>query len=411
MRKILLCFFSLLSILIQAQNTLTGIVLTGKDHIPVVYASVYISGTTRGTYTDSKGCFTLKDVSTPCQLVVSHVACDLKIISLDNISPDLLTITLIERTNQLSGVSVSGNSRREENREEFKKFFLGTDKWGRKAILKNDSCLVFNRRKDSVMLETGKTYSDAQKIRKTLESDANGLPENLSVVNYVDVFTAKTKYPLIIGLPSLGYTVYLDLVSFNLRTTHELKVRDYLMYCRFDPVTNIPDHQKKQIKKNRKEVYYNSARHFCKSIFDNTLIENGFLTFADNHDNDQSKQNKVPAFDINRHVHYVDQNEVQIVGLKDKQLDIYYFCKFKDKPLNLAIVIREYGPSNIPWVDCDPEDNSYVIFRSDVCTIRADGTIPDNNIQFGGKIATKAGGALLPNDYSPENEGEEDSGK
>ena len=243
-----------------------------------------------------------------------------------------------------------------------------------------------------------------QEYKKTLGANSNWSSDSSSIFNYIDVFTAKTKSPLLIELPLLGYTVYLDLVSFNLKSINNKKALDYLMYCRFEQIKTASTHQKNVIEKNRQQVYYNSAKHFCKSIFDNKLKENGFLIAFDNFIFTYPKLENRTFVDINPYLHYVNTKEVQVIGLKNKQLDIYYFCKYKGRPTNLAIKSKKVGSSNIPFEDCFIEDDSYVIFKSDTCIIRPDGTIPDNNIQFGGKMASKAGGALLPNDYLPEND-------
>ncbi|MDD4426753.1 MAG: hypothetical protein PHS40_12575, partial [Mariniphaga sp.] len=47
---------------------------------------------------------------------------------------------------------------------------------------------------------------------------------------------------------------------------------------------------------------------------------------------------------------------------------------------------------------------SKIYFLKDTCTIRSDGSRPDNSIMFGSKIGDKRVGAMLPNDYEPEKE-------
>lgn len=394
----LLLVINFVCISLPARNTLTGTVLNDKDHKPVGFASVYIDGTTKGVYTDSKGCFSISDISFPCQLVVSHIAYDLRIISIEETTSHPITIWLIEKTNKLVEVAVSGKSNRKQNINDFKEFFLGKDKWGTNAMLKNDSVLVFSRQTDTLILKPNRADTLLLKYNKSLGSNYHWSKDSSSIINYIDVFKVKTNYPLHIELPLLGYDVYVDLESFVLKSNNKLKTREYRTYNRFVPFVNATEHQKILFEKNRKEAYYNSSKHFCKSLFDDKLKENGYLIAFDNFANNLTKLKDHHFFEINQYIHFVNSNEVQIIGLKDKQIDIYYFCKYKGKPIDLTLTKGVSGSSVISWGSCAFEDDSYVTFKSDTCIIRRDGTIPDNNLMFGGKMATKCGGALLPND-------------
>jgi hypothetical protein len=42
---------------------------------------------------------------------------------------------------------------------------------------------------------------------------------------------------------------------------------------------------------------------------------------------------------------------------------------------------------------------SEIYFFSDTCTITKEGTVPNNNIGFGGEISKKKVGTFLPDDY------------
>ena len=65
MRRILYILFLSLSTSLLAQNTLTGIVFDDKGHKPANFASVYINGSTKGTYTDATGHFVISDIHFP----------------------------------------------------------------------------------------------------------------------------------------------------------------------------------------------------------------------------------------------------------------------------------------------------------------------------------------------------------
>ena len=108
MKSSLLYLLLLLCITTNAQNTFTGIVLTEKDHTPVEFALVYINGSTKAVHTDSNGSFTISGIPIPCKLIVSHMAYNLNQIAIDKLSPEMTTIYLTEKQNQLSAVFVSG---------------------------------------------------------------------------------------------------------------------------------------------------------------------------------------------------------------------------------------------------------------------------------------------------------------
>ncbi|MDP4269898.1 MAG: carboxypeptidase-like regulatory domain-containing protein, partial [Bacteroidota bacterium] len=148
--KTLMLFLFFINQITHCQNILTGTILDETTKNPIDYASVYISGTTIGAYTDAKGHFSLKDVTFPCQLVVSHVAYNVNTNIINENSPKEITIYIREKTRLLNEVQVADKSMRDKNIREFKLAFLGDDYWGSHAILKNDSVLIFSHRIDTV---------------------------------------------------------------------------------------------------------------------------------------------------------------------------------------------------------------------------------------------------------------------
>jgi hypothetical protein len=400
MRKLLIPFFVLIScISLKAQITLTGSVLNDKDHLPVVFASVYISGTSIGTYTDSNGRFTLHEVSIPCQLVVSHIAFNLQLIPIDKMSE--LTLFLTGKAKQLTGVSVSGSSKRKLNVKDFKDAFLGNDHWGRNALMKNDSVLIFSRVPDTLVLKANATDFEKKKMNASLPDNDQWSDDSSHIVRIDPKFSAKTISRLLIELPLLGYHVYIDLVSFSLKNNKIWSDCSYMAYYHFIAETNTTAHQQAIFEKNRQEVYYNSSKHFCKALFDNQLKENGYLISVSTFSDVLGTPSQRKIFDLNEYVTYLNPNEVRVTGLKNKKLNIYYLCKSNGKPTNLTLKNKKTGIPKIEWSENAWENNSYVLFKSDTCIIRSNGTIPDTNIRFGGKIASKRGGALLPVEYFP----------
>ena len=399
MKKFVLCILIFLSILARAQNTLSGVVMSHKDHLPVVFASVYVSGTTKGTYTDSKGRFTLPDVTTPCQLVVSHIAYDLQLIPIEKAT--VLTLYVTGKAKQLTGVSVSGSSRRKLNVRDFKDTFMGNDYWGRNAFMKNDSVLIFSRDPDTLMRKANAMDFEMKQMNVSLPDNNQWSADSTHILMLEPTFEARTNSPLLIDIPLLGYQVYVDLVIFSLKKNIMWADCSYRAYYHFIADTVVSARQQAKINKNRQDVYYNSSNHFCKALFDHNLEENGYLISFKNDFNDYSPPAKRYYEDLSQFVKYVSPSEVKVTGLKNKKLSIYYFCKSNGKPVNLTLKNKKTGSPDIEWALCSREDNSYVQFKSDTCIIRSNGTSPDTNIRFSGKIASKRGGALLPVEYLP----------
>lgn len=400
----LFLFLLFITPVVFCQKNLTGIILDENSHKPIGYASVYISGTTIGTYTDSKGCFTLNNVPTSCQIVVSHVAYNVQMKPIDESTPDKLAIYIKEKTRQLNEVKVADKSRRAANIKTFRQAFLGDDYWGKNAILKNDSVLTFSYHTDTTLRKADSTDFIKQRKYKSVGQNSKWSSDSAFITTTTQVFAVRSKTPLMIELPLLGYTVFVDLIDFSLKTYKNWTDYYSWAYYRFSAYSGISSRQQSKFEKNRENAYYNSMKHFCQSLFFDRLRENGYLLAALTY-NDSTKRNEQTFVDIKSHLHYNESKELCITGLKDKKLSIYYFERVNGKPIDLTISSRIEGNNNI-WekfrTGYNPENNSFVLFQSDTCNIRHNGSIPHNsNILFGGKFGSKRAGALLPNNFVP----------
>ena len=146
MRRVLLfAFLSLMPAFLLGQSTVTGVVLDSLTQEPLPSATVYVNGTTLGTTTDSNGRFELKEISFPATVVFSFVGYQPKAMELDR-NPGMLTIALSPNI-ELPEIVVSGKANRVDkvNLDYFKTMFLGDDKWGKRATIKNENVLMFDR--------------------------------------------------------------------------------------------------------------------------------------------------------------------------------------------------------------------------------------------------------------------------
>lgn len=388
-------------IYLSAQNSITGKITDIKTHGPIAKASVYINGTRHGVYTDAQGDFTLTNVAPPCELVVSHLGYLLKVIHLKEAAEHPLSISLIEKSRQLDSVRVSGNSLREKNLKRFREYFLGADKWGKNAVILNEEVLYFSKHTDTLVRRPDYVDSLRLKFHEALPPNQQWSPDSTTITSCIDVFSVSTNAPLHLQLPFQGYEVFVDIEEFKLRTDHKHILRTYSLYSRFTPAEPASDRETKKLGKNREQIYYNSSRHFCRSLYSGALLENGYLAYLRSTGGTGLYQISWRQLDLSPYISVLDRNRIQITGLKGKQLAIYYFCKSSGKPLKLNGKTKPDGMPDIPWDYYDIQDISNVTFLSDTCIIHRDGTIPDNNLMFSGRIGSKCGGALLPIDFLP----------
>ncbi len=370
--KIFRLFLLLLPIQVASQISITGTVTENVSNHPVVNATIYVNGTSNGTITNTSGQFSIDKVIPPCEIVVSHISYSTTVIVLKQNSDTILQIKLNPRDVEVGVVDIIDKNRREENLQHFKEQFLGTDYWGKHANFENESVLLFSHLKVS--------EDDSSLIGNQVISapDSN-----------LYWFMVETKEPLIVNLPLLGYKVNVNLINYKeLRRNNSERYRIHILgYFYFRPSETSSKRTDRFLKK-RTEAYYNSPNHFCRSLFNNQLKENGYIVYV-NHLNKDTGLYESDDIEFDNNIVYYN-NEAMITGLKSKRYEIEYYQIF-NAPMNLKE--REGGRSKF----------SNVSFLKDTCTIRADGSRPDNSIMFGPEIGNKRVGAMLPYDFTPEN--------
>lgn len=246
---------------IHGQNTITGTVLDSLTQERLQYVTVYINGTTKGTVTDADGHFELKDVSYPATVVFSFVGYKPQAHDIVR-NPGHLSIELKPNID-LPEVVITGKKVKRKDLTYFKSMFLGDDRWGRHATIRNENV---------IMIEN--TYY----TRKVAVNDIG-----YEVDEKVSVFNAWASEPLIIDLPLLGYVLYVDLVYFTVEHIGGNTLCDMLGYFYYKPYTIGKESKLVSFEKNRRQAYYNSSQHFLRSVYENRLEENGYiLAMADN---------------------------------------------------------------------------------------------------------------------------------
>lgn len=278
----LLC--CMVSCLMYGQDTLSGIVTDSLSGESMPFTTVYVNGSTKGTVTDNDGRFELNGLQYPSTVVFSFVGYRTQVVGLER-NPGILKIKM-QTNDSLPEVVITEYSEREKYLEYFKSMFLGDDRWGRRANIRNQDAILFSR----------------------YRTDDNGT-----------VFKAWAGEPIIIDMPLLGYELYADLVDFTVQSNGGKSICDILGYFFYKPYTDIGKNRAKRIESNRASAYYNSNRHFLKSFHENQLAQNGYILMAD-------------------------------PGTSDKTLKIRYYHKLDGSPLDLTKIkpgLHMYSESGI----------------------------------------------------------------
>ena len=163
----------------------------------------------------------------------------------------------------------------------------------------------------------------------------------------------------------------------------------YLGYSYYQPVKSGSKTAQNKIEKNRRDAYYNSPQHLCKSMFNKDFREKGYLIVEIANDSifGGTYLRKIEPDSCWQY----KKETLEITGLKDKLYYVLYYTNLKGEHLNMK---NRHGGNRRPT-------QSEMIFMSDTCVIGSNGTVTDNSILFKPFMGTKQLGASLPNDYVP----------
>lgn len=388
MRQILLGLLSLcLSTALSAQLTLVGTVADSATQAPIPFATVYFDGTTNGQTTNDEGQFSLalQGIELPALLVISHVGYRTQSVLIEDATQDV-NVFLGVQGQLIQTVVVQDEDRRMKNIEEFRSIFLGVTDWGKRAKIKNEEALVFNR--DYLNKKLNTTSKHLRKIvLQSNRTDGNWAPDSTYYAFEQALnLQAKAKVPLEVNLPDLGYTLQVDLTHFH--SSYKQGKTVHLGHYFFRPAESKRGKPKAKHVRNRQFAYYNSALHFLRSLYQGQLAENGYRVY------EQSKvgfgrKPKLKEIDLNAYVQKVEGEQMEIKGLAGKHLAILYYGDAKGRPLPPKKQRRKQPIQ------------SGVFIGEEHCRVRADGTVGDSDIAFSGYIGTRGVAWMLPSDYQP----------
>lgn len=227
------------SFVAAAQKLVKGVVMDEKNN-PVPSASIFLSNTSIGTRADDAGHFQLYIPEGKFDLIVSSVGYNTwnRTITAADVTGDL-TVRLQLKSEEMETIFI----------EPFEKD--GWAKWG-KFFTDNFIGLTDNASNCTILNTEVIRFRQSKKTRQ---------------------LTAHASAPLIIENKALGYTI-----TYQLQTFAYDFDKHYLLYTGFPFFTQMEGTARKEKKweQNRLEVYYGSMMHFMRTVYRNTLVQEGF---------------------------------------------------------------------------------------------------------------------------------------
>lgn len=230
----------LLSLFSYSQKLLKGVVVDAEKNKPIANASVFLNNTSIGTKADEQGNFSLNIPNGKFDLIVSSVGYETynQMINSAELN-EFITIKLKVKADVMQTVIIEPYEK--DGWAKWGKFFLdnfiGTSAIAANCKIKNTDVIHFRNSK------------------KTNE------------------LSAFADEPLIIENEALGYTIRYQLETFNYSFTTRYLI--FTGYPFFEEMKGSKGKQKRWENK-RKEVYYGSMMHFMRSVYRNTIMQEGF---------------------------------------------------------------------------------------------------------------------------------------
>lgn len=223
--------------LAQSGYVIAGTVST-ENNQPLKSATVFISGTQKITACDEDGHFRFNEIEQGTyQLTVTMVgyATYTQSVVIQNKSA-LLEIKLQPKQVILDQVNIGGKDQWNAHFKLFREVFLGKTK-------NAEACQILNPKIINFSTNKGLLLADADDF-------------------------------LIIENPKLGYRIKYLLKNFGYNTKTDLTL--YSGETSFEPMQGTPRMQK-EWDRNRLEAYQGSMMHFLRSVYQNTVLKEGFL--------------------------------------------------------------------------------------------------------------------------------------
>jgi hypothetical protein len=292
------CLIFSFNVLAQTNNTIEGRVVDGATREPIVFAHVFISGTTHVTVTDEKGQFILTDIPESGELVVTFIG-------YQNFSapfkpdrkPGKFQITLNPSQEALEVVTVAATEDKEwqRNLKVFKRDFLGRTSNARGCEILNPWVLDFDKK--------GGT------------------------------FLADASAPLEITNSALGYEVTFYLNTFQ-SASDAYSIVGPVRFRELDDDSRLEEWERKRL-----NVYEGSMKHFLRLLWKDHQSEAGFKLYRSVNALEEEQRTWYFERDLGRRVKEVKREDV----IRDDAGD--GLVLFSLKPLEVHFIeARDFEP-------------------------------------------------------------------
>lgn len=241
---LILILMQLTSVAQEKTFAILGKVVDSATQQVLQGASAYCQNTTQGTITNKEGLFFLRLPNGGYDLVVSFMGYEKRVIRISNNLPvtDTMQIALLKEEKSLAEVAVVASTELKDGLEKYGKFFIehfiGTSPNAARCVIKNPEALKFY------------FFKKRNKLKVTARED------------------------LIITNEALGYNIRYQLDSFSYDYNSNIsQYTGYPLFMEIDTTAAV----KEQYEKNRARTYLGSRLHFMRTLYDTTVIEEGFV--------------------------------------------------------------------------------------------------------------------------------------
>jgi hypothetical protein len=337
-----------------------GKVIDKNTRAPLPGASVFAENTTFGEATNADGDFILRIPNGGYSLVASFTGYETGTIRISNTSlqNDSLVFELNPKEKSLEAVTIAISNEVKDGWQKYGEFFtnnfIGQSKFAKQCVIKNPGALHFY-------------FSKKRNKLKVLATE-----------------------PLIVNNFALGYNLKFAIDSFT--NEYNTNTNLFIGYPLFEAMQGTPE-QQQTWNDNRAAAYKGSMLQLMRSIYNQTLEQNGFELQFIIKNNDKEMPLKLGNIygalnydkdDSTNTVEFIpNQNEVAVI-YKDAKPEETYLASDSSikKDFQLSTLLFAPGESIVI------EQNGYYYDQEDITT--------------NGYLAYKKIGDMLPYDYQPE---------
>lgn len=311
----------------QSYYIIEGKVISAVTKEPLQGASVFAQNTTIGTATDAEGRFKIYLPDGGYSLIITYTGYNTENVRISNADAkdNNVVYELSQKEKQMEEVSVVATSEVKDGWVKYGQFFL--DEFiGQTA--NSQQCTIKN--KDAIHFY----FSKKRNRLKVLATE-----------------------PLQIENLSLGYNVRYDLDSF----THEYntEVSLYTGYPLFEEMQSTDYEEQLKWMKARREAYKGSILHFMRSLYNETLQQEGFeVQFVVRND---STEKALPLKNYYTALNYQKEDSTSLVEISPRQQRVgVIFLKEKPSPKFLRLHPGEPEDFQFSVLSFSPEDPTVI---------------------------------------------------